>query len=204
MKKINFNNINFINSIFLKEQICFLEKNQIIFVGKSNVGKSSIINSIVNKKIAKTANCPGKTKAINIFNIDEKFYIIDMPGYGYSIASKKQQLKWKILIENFLSINQKNIKLFIYILDIRHSPTEKDLIMIKYLNSIDIPYLILLNKFDKINNIDKHEILFKFKNKLFINQKFENIDIFSIKNNKYRNNIIKKIINSLDFMKGNL
>lgn len=123
---------------------------QIVLVGKSNVGKSSFINTMVNrKKLARTSSEPGKTRQINFYNMDNKFYFVDLPGYGYSKMSKKEQVKVGNFIEEYLS-KSKNIALIIFLIDIRHSPTENDRLMYRYVIDSERPCIIIANKADKI------------------------------------------------------
>ena len=123
---------------------------QIVLVGKSNVGKSSFINTMINrKKLARTSSEPGKTRQINFYNIDEKFYFVDLPGYGYSKMSKKEQDKVVGFIEQYL-VNCENIELIIFLIDIRHAPTENDKLMYNYVISSKKPFMIIANKADKI------------------------------------------------------
>ena len=123
---------------------------EIVLVGKSNVGKSSFINTMINRKsLARTSSEPGKTRQINFYNIDEKFYFVDLPGYGYSKMSKSEQEKVGSFIEQYL-FNSNNIALIIFLIDIRHSPTENDRLMYNYIISSNKPFLILTNKADKI------------------------------------------------------
>ena len=123
---------------------------EIVLVGKSNVGKSSFINTMINrKKLARTSSEPGKTRQINFYNIDENFYFVDLPGYGYSKMSKKEQEQVGKFIEEYL-FNRKQISLIIFLIDIRHSPTENDKLMYNYIISSGLPFIILANKADKI------------------------------------------------------
>lgn len=123
---------------------------EVVLVGKSNVGKSSFINTMVNrKKLARTSSEPGKTRQINFYNIDEKFYFVDLPGYGYSKMSKKEQVQVGKFIEQYL-FNRKQISLIIFLIDIRHFPTENDKLMYNYVISAGLPCIILANKADKI------------------------------------------------------
>ena len=123
---------------------------QIVLVGKSNVGKSSFINTMINRKsLARTSSEPGKTRQINFYNIDSKFYFVDLPGYGYSKMSKKEQEKVGEFIEQYL-FNCKNIKLVIFLIDIRHDIGENDRIMYEYIISSGLPFIIIANKADKI------------------------------------------------------
>ncbi len=123
---------------------------EVVLVGKSNVGKSSFINTMINrKKLARTSSEPGKTRQINFYNIDEKFYFVDLPGYGYSKMSKKEQEQVGKFIEEYL-FNRKEISLIIFLVDIRHKPTENDKLMYNYIISSGLPAIILANKADKI------------------------------------------------------
>ncbi len=123
---------------------------QIVLVGKSNVGKSSFINTMINrKKLARTSSEPGKTRQINFYNIDETFYFVDLPGYGYSKMSKQEQDKVGSFIEQYL-FNSKDIALIVFLIDIRHMPTQNDKLMYNYVVSSKKPFLILANKADKI------------------------------------------------------
>ncbi len=123
---------------------------EIVLAGKSNVGKSSFINTLINRKsLARTSSEPGKTRQINFYNMDNLFYFVDLPGYGYSKMSKEEQLRVGKFIEKYLSIRE-NIQLIILILDIRHKPTEDDKLMYNYIRSTNIPFLIIANKADKI------------------------------------------------------
>lgn len=123
---------------------------EIVLVGKSNVGKSSFVNTMVNrKKLARTSSEPGKTRQINFYNMDDKFYFVDLPGYGYSKMSKNEQEQVGKFIENYL-FNRNEISLIIFLIDIRHSPTENDRLMYNYIISSGLPCLILANKADKI------------------------------------------------------
>lgn len=123
---------------------------EIVLVGKSNVGKSSFINTMINrKKLARTSSEPGKTRQINFYNIDETFYFVDLPGYGYNKMSKKEQEQVGNFIEQYL-FNRKEISLIIFLIDIRHNPTENDKLMYNYVISSGLPFIILANKADKI------------------------------------------------------
>lgn len=130
---------------------------EIVLVGKSNVGKSSFINTMINrKKLARTSSAPGKTRQINFYNIDDNFYFVDLPGYGYSKMSKKEQEKVGLFIEEYL-FNRKEISLIIFLIDIRHAPTSNDKLMYNYIISSGLPFVILANKADKIaiTKVDK-------------------------------------------------
>ena len=125
---------------------------EIVLVGKSNVGKSSFINTMLNRKgLARTSSEPGKTRQINFYNVDNNFYFVDLPGYGYSKMSKKEQVKVGNFIEQYLQIRNK-ICLIVFLIDIRHDPTENDKLMYDYIlnKSGAHPCLVITNKADKI------------------------------------------------------
>jgi GTP-binding protein len=129
--------------------------NEYAFVGRSNCGKSSLINSLTNNnKLAKTSSTPGHTKLVNYFLIEgfsqnEKFVLVDLPGYGYSKAGKKHEKNWPHLIENYL-LNSKNLKHVFMLTDIRHEPNQLDELMINFLYSYNLQFTIIATKADKI------------------------------------------------------
>ena len=123
---------------------------EIVLVGKSNVGKSSFINTMLSRKsLARTSSEPGKTRQINFYNVDNNFYFVDLPGYGYSKMSKEEQVKVGEFIEHYLS-TRKQIALIVFLIDIRHSPTENDIMMYNFIINTGFPCLILANKADKL------------------------------------------------------
>ena len=123
---------------------------EIVLVGKSNVGKSSFINTMINrKKLARTSSEPGKTRQINFYNMDDKFYFVDLPGYGYSKMSKVEQEKVNSFIDEYLHI-RKNISLIILLIDIRHEPGANDRMMYDYIIRSGLPFMVICNKADKI------------------------------------------------------
>ena len=123
---------------------------EIVLAGKSNVGKSSFINTMINRKnLARTSSEPGKTRQINFYNIDSKFYFVDLPGFGYSKMSHTEQEKVGKFIEEYL-FSRKNISCIILLIDIRHKPSENDIMMFNYIRSIGAPHIVIANKADKI------------------------------------------------------
>ena len=123
---------------------------EVVLVGKSNVGKSSFINTMINrKKLARTSSEPGKTRQLNFYNIDDKFYFVDLPGYGYSKMSKVEQEKVNKFIDEYLHV-RKNISLIILLIDIRHEPGANDRMMYDYIIRSGLPFMVLCNKADKI------------------------------------------------------
>ena len=152
------NKSEFIKSVYSSQDFLSDKKPHFAFVGRSNVGKSSLINSITNRKnLAKTSSTPGKTRAVNYFNINDELFFVDLPGYGYHKASKSAQKQWAPLIEEYLLEND-NMKALFVLLDIRHKPTNLDKQMIDFLYKCNITFYILATKSDKISKsqINKH------------------------------------------------
>jgi len=147
------------------------EKPNIVITGRSNVGKSSIINALFNKKgLAKTSSTPGKTRALNFYNVNDKYYLVDLPGFGYAKASKVEQDKWKTLINNYFE-QSKRIRALLQIIDSRHEPTELDLKMSEFVSFFNIEIIILLNKIDKLKqsqvSTSKKNFLSKYPEYIF-------------------------------------
>lgn len=141
---------------------------EIAFVGRSNVGKSSFINSMVNRKsLARTSSKPGKTRTINFYNINDELRLVDLPGYGYAQTSKKEREKWGEIIEEYLNTRE-NLKEVILLVDIRHEPTELDLIMYNWIKSYGFMGLVIATKADKISKGKYQHHTKIIKNKLGI------------------------------------
>ena len=123
---------------------------EVVLVGRSNVGKSSFINTLVNRKnLARTSSQPGKTRQINFYNMDDTFYFVDLPGYGYSKMSKEEQIKCGKFIEEYLE-NRHCIAVVVFFIDIRHNPSLDDRFMYNYLIRTNKPFFVVANKADKI------------------------------------------------------
>lgn len=186
-------NMKFETSVFSKDKIVKTELPQIVLVGKSNVGKSSFINALANhNSLAKVGQTPGKTKCLNYYNVDNKFYIVDLPGYGYSTMTKKEKEQTSLLINKYIE-NSKLIRHIFFIVDIRHNPTSDDKIMYNWLISKNIPFTIIANKSDKIAKTKLDEYCLNVTKKLFAK---EDIIAFSSKD---KNNLekIEQIINEV-------
>ena len=148
---MRFINAKFIKSAEKKSDFIVDEIPQVAVVGRSNVGKSSLINLLTNnKKMAKTSSTPGRTRLVNYFNIDNKCYIVDLPGYGYAKASKNMTSAWDSVMNDYF-VDNEQLKLVFVLLDCRHSPTALDIQMLEYLAEHEIPALIILTKIDKLS-----------------------------------------------------
>lgn len=169
---------------------------EVVFSGKSNVGKSSLINKLVNRKaLARVSATPGKTATINFYDLRE-FLLVDLPGYGYARVSQNEKLRWAELVEGYLAQNR-NFALVIQIIDVRHAIGENDLHMVEYLNSTGLPFAVVLTKTDKLKKTQLNKQLDYFKD-LF--QSFENVKIFpfSALNGSGVEEIQKEILSCVD------
>ena len=132
---------------------------EIAMVGRSNVGKSSLINKVVNRKnLAKSSSTPGKTRTINYYILNSAWYMVDLPGYGFARVSKGEREKWGKMIEKYLS-SREQLRGVIQLLDIRHPPTEKDIAMKQWLEHHEIPILLVATKIDKVSRNEKNKNL---------------------------------------------
>lgn len=125
---------------------------EVCFAGRSNVGKSSLINALTNKKrLARTSNVPGKTQQMNYYNISDACYFVDLPGYGYAKVPKKERERWGRNIREYLE-NRHTLKLIIHLIDARHKPTELDQDFFYWMASNQMPFCVLMSKADKLSN----------------------------------------------------
>lgn len=134
------------------------DKPEIAFAGKSNVGKSSLINALMNRKsFARTSATPGKTQTINFYNINDEMYLVDLPGYGYAKVSEKEKMKWGQMIERYLH-NSKQLKAVFLLIDIRHEPSANDKMMYDWVVEQGYHPIIIATKLDKLkrSQVDKH------------------------------------------------
>lgn len=152
-----FKNIQFYKSVFELDKLPKSDLKQLILCGRSNVGKSSFINSISKRRgIAKTSSTPGKTRSINFYLVDDKFFIVDLPGFGYAKISQTEREKWGKLVSEYI-LNSNNILHAFHIIDPRYKPTELDVQLNLWLKSADLDYSIILNKADKLNQSETHK-----------------------------------------------
>lgn len=153
---MNYNNAQFYTSYGSFSQIPPSERTEIAFSGRSNVGKSSLINKIFNRKsLARVSAVPGKTATINFYTLDELFFV-DLPGYGYAKVSKSEKERWAGLIEGYLH-DDRQIALIFQLIDFRHPPTADDLMMVNFLIDSEIPFVIVLTKADKLSKRQREE-----------------------------------------------
>ena len=146
---LNLTKAKFLREITRADQAPVPARPSIVFAGRSNVGKSSLINALVQRKgLARTSSTPGRTQNIIYFDIDERFYFIDLPGYGYAKVPKAVKARWKPMVEKFLS-RAEGLRLVIVIIDLRRDPKEGDFQLIDWLSSLGLPYIFALTKADK-------------------------------------------------------
>ncbi|MBE6137718.1 MAG: YihA family ribosome biogenesis GTP-binding protein [Erysipelotrichaceae bacterium] len=145
----------FVTSAVKLEQMPDDNRVEFMFCGRSNVGKSSFINMLVNRKnLARTSSNPGKTQTLNIFDINKEFYFIDVPGYGYARVSKSIKATFGKMIEEYV-VNRENLKMVFLLVDFRHKPSEDDVLMYNFLKYYNHPVTIIATKSDKIKNSER-------------------------------------------------
>ena len=154
----SFRNYQFWGSVYKVKDLPKDGLPEIIFIGRSNVGKSSLINTLLGShKAAQVSKQPGKTRALNFFKIDNKLYMVDFPGYGYAKVSKSQRETWKKLIDNYLT-GRENIKLAVLIVDGRHKSFASDIEMKNWFDSYNVPVVIVATKTDKVTRAHLHSM----------------------------------------------
>ena len=167
-------NVEFVYSAGLSSQITPSELPEVVFSGRSNVGKSSLINKLCGRKsLARVSSKPGKTATINFFDA-KSFTLVDLPGYGYAKVSKAEKLRWAELVEGYFQQNR-NIALVVQIVDMRHKATADDLGMIDFLYQSEIPFIVVMTKSDKLNKTEYHRQLESISDQL---KDYEGIALF--------------------------
>ncbi|KPJ57911.1 MAG: GTP-binding protein [Deltaproteobacteria bacterium DG_8] len=165
---------------------------EVAFAGRSNVGKSSLINTLVNRKnLARTSSSPGRTQMLNFFRINDRVHFVDLPGYGFAKVPSHVRSQWKPMVENYLKY-RKTLKLVILILDIRRSPSTDDASLIRWFETFGIPFLCVLTKSDKIskNQCNTQQKIIKD----FLLLKDDEAICFSAVTRKGRQEILKRIM----------
>jgi GTP-binding protein len=158
--KINTNNVSLKISAGEPRQFPRNPLPQIAFSGRSNVGKSSLINTLLNRKsMARVSSAPGKTITVNFYDVDKKLFLVDLPGYGYAKRTKEDQLRWSSLVDGYFTNNQNIdlLKLVVQLVDSRIGLTKDDVDMVSFMNEMDIPYIIVATKTDKLNKTEREK-----------------------------------------------
>lgn len=175
------------SAVYEKDYPEQLDKMEFAFVGRSNVGKSSLINSLTSRlKLARTSKTPGRTQLINYFLINDEFYIVDLPGYGFAKVPKEMKKQWGKTMERYIASKRK--KLVFVLLDIRRVPSDEDIEMLEWLEYNEMDYKIIFTKIDKLSNNERAKQLKAIKTRLV----FEKEDVFfhSSLTNKGRDEIL--------------
>ena len=162
---MNFHNVVFETSYATSDALPKSDLLEIAFAGRSNVGKSSMINKIFNRKnLARVSSMPGKTATINFFRL-ENIRFVDLPGYGYAKVSKSEKLRWAELMEGYFN-SDRDIALVVQLVDFRHPPTKDDLSMIDFLIEMEFPFIVVLTKADKLSSRQRAERLESLKSEI--------------------------------------
>ena len=173
-------------------------KNEFLLVGRSNVGKSSFINTIIGRKnFARTSSKPGKTQTLNFYLINDYFYLVDAPGYGFARVNKQLKDKFGLIMENYLE-DRKNLKMVFMLIDFRHKPTDDDIMMYNYLKHYNIPVTLICTKVDKVSK-NSHEKQISLITKTLDIRK-EDLIMFSSVTKMGRQEVHDKLVENLEIM----
>ena len=175
------------SAVYEKDYPEQLDKMEFAFVGRSNVGKSSLINSLTSRlKLARTSKTPGRTQLINYFLINDEFYIVDLPGYGFAKVPKEMKKQWGKTMERYIASKRK--KLVFVLLDIRRVPSDEDIEMLEWLEYNEMDYKIIFTKIDKLSNNERAKQLKAIKTRLVFDK--EDVFFHSSLTNKGRDEIL--------------
>lgn len=154
---------------------------EIALAGRSNVGKSSLINTLVNRKsIARVGNTPGKTRVINFYNINDELMLVDLPGYGYAKVSKEEKKSWGRLAETYLT-TRKDLKMILLLVDIRHDPTDDDILMLNFIKQSGRDAAVVATKADKLSRVEYKKQIDRIRTVLALDENTEVIPFSSLK-----------------------
>jgi GTP-binding protein len=198
MDLMKINDPKFVLSAYDYEDYPVHNKPEFAFAGRSNVGKSSLINMLINrKKLARTSSTPGRTQSINFYQINKRFYFVDLPGYGFAKVPKKVKEEWGELINDYL-YNRPNLTGIIMIIDSRHKPTQDDKDMLEWIRATGLARMIVATKVDKLNNnkLKKQEKVIKDELKLTAD---DNFSFVSAKKGKGKKNVFAFIGKMMDY-----
>ncbi|MCK5695208.1 MAG: YihA family ribosome biogenesis GTP-binding protein [Desulfobacula sp.] len=185
--------VEFIKSAVKPSQYPEYDFPEIAFAGRSNVGKSSLINTLIQRKgMVKTSSKPGCTQLINFFLVNEELSFVDFPGYGYAKVSKKIRSQWQPMVNLYLS-QRKSLLGLILLIDIRRDPGKEELDMVDWLESHKMPYLVILTKSDKLSKTKQQKRLLSICAQM--NREKDSVILFSAKTKKGRDTILKEIEN---------
>ncbi|WP_022854264.1 ribosome biogenesis GTP-binding protein YihA/YsxC [Thermodesulfatator atlanticus] len=186
----------FEKSVFKPEDLPQPKLSEVAFLGRSNVGKSSLINAFLGqKKLARVSSTPGFTKAINFFRVDHRFWVVDLPGFGFAKVSPKVRAAWQKLIETYLS-SPRRLKLLVLIFDIRREPDELDLLLLDYVKKIGRRFIVVLNKIDRAKKTARPNLKKKYLEKFGLKE--EDVFLCSCKTKEGIAEVRQKIFEMLE------
>ena len=164
---------------------------EIAFAGRSNVGKSSLLNRLIHrKKMARVSNTPGRTREGNFFRVNDAFILVDLPGYGYARVSKEKRAEWRPLIEGFMRSSEQ-LRGIVLLLDVRHDPTKDDRLMLDFLSEVGVPTIVVLTKIDKLTAKQRAEQIFSISRDLALDS--EQVIAFSAVTGEGRNELAEAV-----------
>ncbi|MEE9441948.1 MAG: ribosome biogenesis GTP-binding protein YihA/YsxC [candidate division Zixibacteria bacterium] len=184
---------NFIASYYDNRKIPSDTRKAVAIAGRSNVGKSALINQITQgKKIAKVSSTPGKTQALNFFLVEDKFYLVDLPGYGFAKVPLKVKKSWGQLVEGYLTTNE-NLKGLVLLLDCRRDIQPDDMTLLEWIINRQLPFVVVMTKTDKLKRSQLNLAISKLKRILYGDESEGNLIPFSAKNNTGRKEVLQWI-----------
>lgn len=170
---------------------------EIALLGRSNVGKSSLINTLINRKsFARTSSTPGKTQTLNFYNIEDQLYLVDVPGYGFAKVSKKQREEFGVMIEEYLT-TRKPLRGVVILVDGRHAPSDDDISMYQFVTYYHIPTLVVATKMDKVKGNQWNKTISQVKKTMEINQT-DSLQLFSSETKKGKDEVWEWIENHMN------
>lgn len=194
---MNFNNSEFIRSAASEKDFPADLTPRVIFAGRSNVGKSSVINTLCQRKnFARVSSMPGKTVFVNLFRIDNKVWFVDLPGYGYAKVSQSEKDRFSQLIEEYMHADKANIRRAYLIVDIRHDPTPEDCMMYDWFVSYGVPVTVIANKCDKLKKSELAPKLANCREVLGVTEDTVAIT-FSAEKNTGREEVVRDILHTI-------
>ena len=189
--------VEFVKSAVKPSQYPEYDFSEIAFAGRSNVGKSSLINTLIQRRnMVKTSSKPGCTQLINFFLVNEMLSFVDLPGYGYAKVSKKIRSQWQPMVNLYLSQRQ-NLLGLVLLIDIRRDPGKEELDMVDWLESHEMPYLVILTKSDKLSKTKQQKRLLSICSQM--NREKDSVILFSAKTKKGRDTVLGEIENLIDW-----
>ncbi len=195
--KVNINKTDLKITAGLPTQFPADQKPQIAFSGRSNVGKSSLMNALIGRKsLARVSSSPGKTITVNFYEVDKSFYLVDLPGYGYARRTASEQAKWSKLVDGYFTEGGERVTAVAQLIDLKVGATRDDLMMLDFLRQAEIPFFVVATKADKPNKTERNAMLEKLRSL----PQLEGITIlpFSAQSGEGKDSVIAEIMKALD------